>query len=303
MSVSYWQPQIGTSWQWQLDGDLDTSVKVVAFDIDASDAQGDISGSTMVSSIKSGHSERKVICYVNVGSLEMDGSRSDQKSFQPSDLGAPYPGWPNERFLNIRSQNVRTLMQSRFQQMQKNGCDAIEPDNMALDYTKLPTGFSPQLTDADSADYITWFTSAIHSLNMSVGSKNGGKLYTTHPDLISKFDFAVVEECAANSNCNLYSPFITSGKPVFAADYTNAGKNRGCTPIKGSTADACATLNSFNFEGIIKGCDLDATGVQCRTGASLGSKNAGGGHRNNDSGSSFLEWSSVLSTVLIFLGI
>ncbi|KAJ3010402.1 UNVERIFIED_CONTAM: hypothetical protein HDU68_002143, partial [Siphonaria sp. JEL0065] len=264
MSVGYWQPQIGTSWQWQLDGTLNTAINAVVYDVDVSDWQGDLFGAAMVSKVKSGHSERKVICYVNIGSLEMDGSRSDQNLFAVSDLGGTYPGWPDEQFVNIRSQNVRKLMQARFQTMQQAGCDAIEPDNMALDYANLPSGFRPPLTDADSIDYINWFTSAIHSLNMAVACKNGGVLLSKNPSLVSKFDFAIVEECVANSDCSIYNPFIAVGKPVFAADYTDAGVDGGCSPIKVSATKACDTLNSFNFEGIIKTCGLTAKVTQCR---------------------------------------
>ncbi|KAJ3027558.1 UNVERIFIED_CONTAM: hypothetical protein HDU68_003594 [Siphonaria sp. JEL0065] len=268
MSIStqgFWQPQIGTTWQWQLDANVNTSVNAMVFDIDASNSQGDITGSSIVSAVKAGYSNRRVICYVNVGSLETDGSRSDQNKFLPSDVGGQYPGWPKERFLDIRSQNVRNLMQARFQAMKASGCDAIEPDNMALDY-QGKDGFTPPISQQDGIEYINWFTGAVHTLGMAIGAKNGGAFFAKNPELVLLFEFVVVEECTASPTnpCSLYDTFIRQGKPVFAADYTDSGNTRGCTPITGSVANACATLNAHNFDGIIKNCDLDVKVTQCR---------------------------------------
>ncbi|KAI9339962.1 glycoside hydrolase superfamily [Obelidium mucronatum] len=237
----WWQPQIGDAWQWQL-------------------ADG-----TTVAKVKSAQPNRKVICYVNVGSLEKDGSRADEKQFLPSDLGDAYPGWPGEFFVDIRSDNVRKIMQARFQEMKSAGCDGIEPDNMYLSY-KGTGGFPTKITEADQVDYIKWFTGSIHDLGLAIGAKNGGDLLAKHPELFNVFDFAVVEECTRNKNCGQYSPFVDSGKPVFAADYLDAGSDGGCTPIKGTVEAACDVLNSHNFEGIIKKCSLSAAVTQCRQG-------------------------------------
>ncbi|KAJ3025738.1 UNVERIFIED_CONTAM: hypothetical protein HDU68_006759 [Siphonaria sp. JEL0065] len=259
MSVTWWQPSPGLSWQWQLTGKLNTNIQADVYDVDV--AGGD---TTNVYAVKSVDPNRKVICYVNVGSLETDGSRSDQDQFQPSDLGSRYPGWPDEVFVDIRSSNVRRIMQARFQVMQQAGCDAIEPDNMALDY-KGNGGFSTAITEADQVDYINWFTGSIHELGLAIGAKNGGDLISKHPELYSVFDFAVVEECARNKDCGKYTPFVEAGKPVFAADYLDAGSDGGCSPIKGSVEAAKVVLNDHGFEGILKNCKLDAKVIPCKS--------------------------------------
>ncbi|KAI9337305.1 hypothetical protein BDR26DRAFT_864155 [Obelidium mucronatum] len=153
---------------------------------------------------------------------------------------------------------------------------------MALNYAGKD-GFTPPISDQDSVDYINWLTGTVHDLNLAVASKNGGLFYATHPELVSKFDFAVVEECAASGNCNLYDVFVKAGKPVFAADYKDKGKDGGCKPITGTVAEACAVLNSHNFEGIIKSCGLGATVVQCR-GPNANIEQGKGSSGSSDSG-------------------
>ncbi|KAI9333108.1 glycoside hydrolase superfamily [Obelidium mucronatum] len=260
MSAAWWKPTIGTTWQWQLTGKLDTTVPVAAYDVDIA------GGGATVGAVLANNPERKVICYVNVGSLEKDGSRADQNQFSLSDVGNAYPGWPNEYFVDIRSANVRRIMQNRFQAMQAAGCHAIEPDNMAVSY-KGNSGFSPEISVGDQVDYLYWITGTVHGLGMAVGAKNGGNILGKYPAFFRIFDFAVIEECAAKNDCGQYDPFIQVGRPVFAADYTTSGSG-GCAPIKGTVQAACDVLNGHNFEGIIKSCNLNAALTQCRTSGS-----------------------------------
>ncbi|KAI9333109.1 glycoside hydrolase superfamily [Obelidium mucronatum] len=250
--------QIGMNWQWQLTGKLDVSVPALVYDIDVAGGDG-----INAAAVKSRNPDRKILCYVNVGSLETGNQRADEKQFLPSELGSEYPGWNGEYFVDIRSANVRRIMQNRFQAMKAAGCDGIEPDNMAIEY-KGNSGFTPGISTADQVNYMHWFTGAVHDLGMSIGAKNGGDILAKYPEFYSIFDFAVIEECTASNNCQLYSPFVKAGRPVFAADYVNSGSG-GCKAIKGSVQDACDTLNSYNFEGIIKNCNLDATVTQCRS--------------------------------------
>ncbi|KAJ3205158.1 hypothetical protein HDU82_005375, partial [Entophlyctis luteolus] len=230
MTNSLWTAPVGSGWQWQLEGTLDIAEVAAVYDID-------VQAVGSVAKVKAIDPKRKVICYVNVGSLETDNSRPDQAQFAAADLGNAYPGWPNEVFVNIRSPAVRAIMIERFRDMLAAGCDAIEPDNM--DSYTFDNGFG--LTEADEIDYITWFTTEIHALGMAVGSKNGGDLIEKNLTLLQLFDFAVVESCVAFNNCHQYSVFIAAAKPVYAAEYTNAG-NGGCEAVT-DVVESCATLN------------------------------------------------------------
>ncbi|KAJ3038266.1 hypothetical protein HDV00_000863 [Rhizophlyctis rosea] len=251
----YWRLHIGDSWQWQLDGEFNYTVPALVFDID------------LDSGIQDGVIDRlhqmgrKVICYVNVGSLESD--RSDFSSFPPSTLGNIYPGWPNERFLDIRSPCVRGAIQHRLERASQAGCDGIEPDNQET-YTQ-PTGFN--FTQLEEKEYITWIAETTHALGMSVACKNNGPLIAAYPSLVhNTFDFVIAESCYQIGQCDAYDPFIHARKPVFATEYTDTGDG-GCAGFNISVAEvpkACEVLNGKNFEGLIKHCILTGEYWPCQ---------------------------------------
>ncbi len=61
--TAVWQPKPGTTWQWQLTGEIDTSFDVAMYDIDLFD--------TPQAVIETLHQDgRTVICYFSAGSYE-----------------------------------------------------------------------------------------------------------------------------------------------------------------------------------------------------------------------------------------
>jgi hypothetical protein len=45
-------------------------------------------------------------------------------------MGVGLPQWPGEFWLDIRQENVWTVMKDRIKLAHEKGCDAIDPDNM-----------------------------------------------------------------------------------------------------------------------------------------------------------------------------
>jgi hypothetical protein len=71
---------------------------------------------------------KKVVCYFSAGSYEPN--RPDSVHFATTDMGDDLDGWPGERWLNLKSDNVASIMKARIQLAAKMGCDAVDPDNM-----------------------------------------------------------------------------------------------------------------------------------------------------------------------------
>jgi hypothetical protein len=72
--------------------------------------------------------DKKVICYFSAGSRE--DWRPDVSDFQSGDYGQPLDGWQGENWLNIKSDNVLSIMKNRIKQAAEKGCHAIDPDNV-----------------------------------------------------------------------------------------------------------------------------------------------------------------------------
>lgn len=198
-----WQPRPGTSWQWQLSGRLDTSVRADVYDIDGFDH----SGATVAELHRKG---RRVVCYVSTGAWE--DFRPDADRFPESVLGRGN-GWKGERWLDIRRTDVLgPLMEARLDMCRAKGFDAVEPDNM--DGYRNRTGFP--LTAADQLRYNRLVAKLAHDRGMAVGLKND---LDQIPQLVGDFDFAVDEQCAQYGECAQLEPFVAAGKAVFHVEY------------------------------------------------------------------------------------
>lgn len=71
---------------------------------------------------------KKVIAYFSAGSYEP--GRPDSNEFKASDLGKTMDGWPGEKWLDLKSQNVRSIMSRRIELAAQKGFDGIDPDNV-----------------------------------------------------------------------------------------------------------------------------------------------------------------------------
>ncbi|MFJ6717330.1 MULTISPECIES: endo alpha-1,4 polygalactosaminidase [unclassified Streptomyces] len=198
-----WQPAPRVSWQWQLTGTLDTSVKAAVYDVDGFNTTKE-----QVAALKK--TGRKTICYLSTGAWE--DFRPDAAAF-PKELLGEGNGWEGERWLDIRrSAELEPLMAKRFDMCKAKGFDAIEPDNM--DGYANSSGFP--LTAADQLAYNRLIARLAHDRGLSVGLKND---LDQIPELVRDFEFAVNEQCAQYDECERYRPFVAAGKAVFHVEY------------------------------------------------------------------------------------
>lgn len=231
-----WAPKPGVSWQWQLSGKVDTSVRAKVFDIDGADSSREL--------VKKLHAKgARVICYISAGSWE--DWRKDASAFPDSVKGSDLDGWPGEKWLDIRRLDVLLpIMEKRIAACRAKGFDAVEPDN--VDGYTNDSGFP--LTAADQLAYNKAVAKIAHRHGMAVGLKNSPDLVRA---LVRHFDFAVVEECVTYRECAEWRPFTRAGKAVFHAEY------------KGSMKTICATTKPLGFSTIKKHRNLDAYRRTC----------------------------------------
>jgi len=157
---------------------------------------------------------RKVICYMSAGSWEP--YRPDAGSFPAPVKGSPVEGFTDERWLDIRRQDVLIpLMAARFDLCRSKGFDAVDPD-LVEGYANK-TGFP--LRAIDQLAYNRAIAALAHARGLSVGLKNDlGQI----PALVGDFDFSVDEQCAEYRECDSLMPFIKADKAVFHVEYNLA---------------------------------------------------------------------------------
>ncbi|WP_061019252.1 MULTISPECIES: endo alpha-1,4 polygalactosaminidase [Vibrio] len=200
---SWYRPPVSVTWQWQLEGNLNTSYSVALYDVDLFDTRN-----TTIQNLQ--QSGIKVVCYFSAGSYE--NYRDDKDLFLPNTLGNTLDGWADERWLDIRSDNVHSIMKKRLDIAKNKGCDGVEPDNMD-GYTNK-SGFN--LTSQDQLAYNRFIANEAHKRGLAVGLKNDLDQIS---ELVEYFDFAVNEQCFEYSECDALLPFINHGKPVLTAEY------------------------------------------------------------------------------------
>jgi hypothetical protein len=236
----WWRPAAGATWDWQLKTPIDPSFDVQVYDIDLFENEP-----AVMADLKA--RGRKVICYVNLGAFE--NWRPDADRFPRAIIGAPYHGFPDENWLDIRRLDLLApIVRSRLDLARAKGCDAVEPDNMdGYDVSAHePSGFP--LTHIDQLVYNRFVASEAHRRGLAVGLKNDVHQVQ---DLVSEFDFHVSEQCYEHNECQLLLPFIAAGKPVFLAEYV--------LPLDGF----CPMARAARISAIRKRTDLDSWRELC----------------------------------------
>jgi len=191
------------------------------------------------------HSQgRVVICYF---STQYENWRADASSFSSAVLGNNLDNWAGEKYVDIRSAALRSIMTARLDLAVSKGCDGVEPDN--VDGYTASTGFP--LTAADQLDFNRYIATQAHSRGLSVGLKND---LDQSAALQPSFDWALNEQCGQYSECSMLNNFISAGKAVFNAEYS------------GSAASVCPAMVASKFSSILKALALDASiKAQCCT--------------------------------------
>ena len=200
---NWYKPNIDTSWQWQLQGKLNTTYNVELYDIDLFD--------TNASTIEALHKRgKKVICYFSAGSWE--NWRADKDLFPKEALGNDLNGWKGEKWLDITNEAIYPIMQARLDLASEKGCDAVEPDNV-MGYAH-DTGFN--FNETDQLAYNIFIAEEAHKRGLGVGLKNDLEQIT---QLEPFFDFGINEECHRYDECEKLQPFLDANKAVFNAEY------------------------------------------------------------------------------------
>jgi len=239
--TGYYKPSLYANWYIQLDGDLRTDIPADIYDVDLFDTPKET-----IEELK--QNGKKVICYFNAGAYE--DWREDAYKFDPEDIGKPMEDWEGEYWLNIKSEKVRQIMVERMELAKSKGCDGVDPDN--VNGYQQDTGFD--LTYQDQLNYNIFLSREAHKLGLSIGLKNDLEQIN---DLVDYFDFAVNEECHQYDECDMLSPFIQNGKPVFNIEYDEKYLNDETEFL-----NLCQDAHRRGFKTVVMPWDLDGSFVK-----------------------------------------
>jgi hypothetical protein len=235
---------LSTTWQWQLTGQIDSSVDVQVYDVDLFNTDPSV--------IESLHDDgRMVICYFSAGTWE--NWRDDAGEFPDEVIGNAMKDWPDENWLDVRAEAVREIMRNRLDMAVEKACDGVEPDNMDGYLEDNDSGFD--FDGFDQLDYNSLIAEEAHARGLSVGLKNDvDQLVELEPC----FDWALNEECFAYEECDRYAPFVDAGKAVFHVEYVKK-EGDGAAKIE----EVCGDESLEGFSTLVKTWDLTAWRLAC----------------------------------------
>jgi hypothetical protein len=230
-------PGTASTWQLQLQGTLDTTIDVQLYDVDFE---------TPASVIAALHAAgRTVHCYFSAGTVES--FRADATQFPAAALGNPLVDYPDEKWVDVRDDTVRMLMQARVSRAAAAGCNGIHPSG--LDGFEQPTGLS--FTRDDQLAYNRWLAGVSRGLGLTIGIVDGD--LALRQDLLADFDWTVAWSCIATSQCGVASPFVNAGKPSFLVEIGDASR----------VSEVCPIAKTLGLSAILKRQSLDAFRVGC----------------------------------------
>jgi hypothetical protein len=203
-----WKPTAGMSWDWQLNPPLNFTYDVQVYDIDLFDSDP--------KRIAGLHEDgRKVICYVNLGAWE--NWRPDKDMYPPEVIGAQWPEFPKEYWLDIRRWDLLApVIRARLDLAVTKGCDAVEPDNMDGYNVMAHNDPGFPLTFEDQLKFNRQVAAEAHARKLAVGLKND---VLQAAALANDFDFHVSEQCFEYDECKYLMEFLRQNKPIFEAEY------------------------------------------------------------------------------------
>jgi hypothetical protein len=225
----------GMSLQYQIVGELDSAVDAQLFVVDLFE--------TDVAQVAALHAAgRLVMAYVSAGSREP--WRDDAARFPRAVLGEPLANYPNELWLDVRTSEVRKLMEERLDRAVAKGFDGVFYST--LGGYRANSGFD--LTRADQLDYDKFLAEAAHARGLSAGLSGDFELAN---ELSSVFDWAIAIGCIARDFCDELSPLKARDLPIFDLE------------TGGDVAEVCRQAQAYGFEVTFKRPSYDGYRSVC----------------------------------------
>lgn len=232
-TVAVFAPDV--TWQYQLVGTVDPELDARLFVVDLFEVRAEV--------IARLHAQNKIaVAYLSAGTLES--YRDDADDFPAEAVGRPLESYPNESWLDVRSQAVRERMAARLDMARSKGFDGIVPTS--LNAYLQDSGFP--LSADDQSDYAVWLSAEIRARGMHVAMSGD---FTRIATLAPHYDWAVDFGCVARANCNLLAPFAKAGKPVLDVE------------TQGDLTAACTLARGYGVNMIFKRQNFDAYRMVC----------------------------------------
>jgi hypothetical protein len=154
-----------------------------------------------------------VACYFSAGSFEP--WRPDAAEFSEVVLGSALANYPDERWLDITSEQVVLLMAGRMDAASERGCDAVYP-SVVRPTNAEDTGFEISLASFRA------YESRLAELAKERGLRSLYAGGSTYDEGANTYDGAVVFGCVAGGSCQTWAEFALA-RGVYSVEIGTEG--------------------------------------------------------------------------------
>ena len=225
----------GMRLQYQISGTLELEVAADVYVIDLFDTRRE-----QVAALHA--SGRVALAYFSAGSFEP--WRADADDFPAAALGESLQGYPDERWLDPRSAQVRALMRARMVQARDKGFDGVLPGSLGA----YRAASSFPLSEANQLDYDAFLAREARALGLTCGLSGD---FALAAGLEPVYDWAIGFGCLAADDCERLTPFVERGKAVF--DLETSGEPGALCP-RAQALGISAAWKRASYDAWSAGC-------------------------------------------------
>ena len=222
-------PPLGASWDLRLGGDTPLHADVTVVERDWFEGRPEADAYT--------------ICYINAFQTQPDDSETDRPDLTGNWLpdlvllDLEDPNWAGEFLVDIGTPERREAAAEHVGTMiracAERGAQAVELDNLDS-WTREVVGGEVPFEQEDAVEYARLLVDRAHALGLAAAQKNAAELLGSDDQAAMGFDFAVVEECGANAECEDFAAVFDDR--VFAVEYTDEGLAKACAALSESAS-------------------------------------------------------------------
>lgn len=159
------------------------------------------------------------LCHLAAGLWE--NWRPDAPSFPTEALGRSPSGWQGQRWLDLRHQGLRPILEQRLDLCRQRGFKGVLFAKVTGGgAAAAATGFD--IAPAQTLAFARWLAEAAHARGLAAGILGGLDQAAAAAELATSFDFLVDDACVAQGDCTAsVRPFLAAGKPAYLVAFTN----------------------------------------------------------------------------------
>lgn len=251
----HWVPSPDASWQWLPAGPADSRHSVDVYDLPLA--------TTAPARLADVHARgAHAVCWLPIGTVSA--KDPNLRDLDPTLLGKPVPGHPDERFLDIRRlDDLKPFVSARLDDCWAKGFDGVDAAGLDAYLTAGEEGIGFPVGYADALALTTAVAGLGHGRGLAVGLHAGptaAPLDTFVAAVEPITDFVVLEQCVtARSGCGAFTRYPQHGKAALHLEYLQDYPGATVANPRKALSRACPAVASLGFSTILKdGSGTDA---------------------------------------------